>query len=464
MPKVTIIGAGSLGFSRKLMIDILSYPELSDTQFSLMDVEPKRLEYAGKIADRIMQEGGYDKASWTATLDRREALKGADYVIVAILVGGYEAIELDVDIPMKYGVDQSISDTIGPGGVFRALRTIPQINGMCEDVVDICPDALILNYTNPMAILSWAVFDGVPEAKYIGLCHSVQGTANQWANRLDIPIAECNYQVAGTNHLAWFLKFEHKGEDLLPKIREKAVDPAVWKGDTTRCEYVKHFSHPVTESSGHNSEYAPWWRKNKKALARYCPDQPWNGRHAYIKELYDRPDWQDRMAKMASGETPMDLSRSHEYGSRIVHASWTNQPTLVYGSVPNTGLITNLPNGCAVEVPCYIDGNGIQPQFIGALPPQCAALNRMNINVQELTVRAALDTDPEAAFHAIAYDPLTAAVLTLDEIRDMVAEMFEAEAKFIPQFDGKALQRKVQLWSLNTPEDVEVHVDPGEAE
>jgi len=462
MPKVTIVGAGSLGFSRKLMIDILSYPELSDSHFSLVDTDAKRLGYAGQIAERILREGKYDKASWSATQDRRDALKDADYVIVAILVGGYEAIVLDVDIPMKYGVDQSISDTLGPGGVFRALRTVPQLNAICQDVVDVCPTALILNYTNPMAMLSWAVFDGVPEAKYIGLCHSVQGTASQWASRLGVPIGECNYLVAGTNHLAWFLKFEHRGVDMLPKIREKALDPAVWKGDTTRCEYVKHFGYPVTESSGHNSEYAPWWRKNSKALARYCPDQPWNGRHAYIKELYDRPDWEETMGKMASGETPMSLARSQEYGSRIVHASWTNQPTLVYGSVPNTGLITNLLRGCAVEVPCYIDGNGIQAQYIGDLPAQCAALNRMNVNVQELAVRAALDTDAEAAFHAIAYDPLTSAVLTLDEIREMVAEMFEAEAKFIPQFEGRGLERKPQLWHLNTPEDIEMHVDPGE--
>jgi len=464
MPKITIIGAGSLGFSRKLMIDILSYPELSDSSFALTDIDPKRLDYAGQIAERILREGGYDNASWTATMDRREALKDADYVIVAILVGGYPAIELDVDIPMKHGVDQSISDTVGPGGVFRALRTVPAINGICEDVVDVCPKALVLNYTNPMAILSWAVFEGVPDAKYIGLCHSVQGTAGQWAKRLEVPLGEVNYLVAGTNHLAWFLKFEHRGVDLLPRIRDKALDPGVWNGDTTRCEYVKHFGYPVTESSGHNSEYAPWWRKNETSMSRYCPDQPWNGRSAYIKELYARPDWQETMRKMASGETPMNFNRSHEYGSRIVHASWTNQPTLVYGSVPNTGLITNLPDGCAVEVPCTIDGNGIQPQYIGALPPQCVALNRLNVNVQELAVKAALHTDAEAAFAAIAYDPLTAAVLNLDQIREMVAEMFEAEAKFIPQFEGKGLDRKPQLWQANAPAEVEMHVDPGEQE
>ncbi len=465
MAKVVIIGAGSLGFSRKLMIDVLSYPELRDTEFGLVDIDATRLKYACKIADRIFQEGGYDKASYTATMDRREVLPGADYVIIAILVGGYKAIEMDVDIPMKYGVDQSISDTVGPGGVFRALRTVPHINGVCRDVVELCPDALILNYTNPMAILSWAVFEGVPEARYIGLCHSVQGTANQWANRLGVPIGECNYLAAGTNHLAWFLKFEHKGEDMLPRIRQKALDPAVWKGDTTRCEYVKHFGYPVTESSGHNSEYAPWWRKNKKCLERYCPqDMDWNGRSGFIKELFARPDWEERMRKMAEGETELNLKRSQEYGSRIIHASYVNQPTVVYGSTPNTGLITNLLEGCAVEVPCTIDGNGIQPHYIGALPPQCAALNRMNINVQELAVKAALETDAEAAFAAIAYDPLTAAVLTLDEIRDMTAEMFEAEAEFIPQFEGKALQRKPQLWSVHTPENVERHVDPGEEE
>ena len=465
MANVTIIGAGSLGFSRKLMIDILSYPELSDSHFSLMDVDPKRLEYAGRIADRVLREGGYDKASWSATADRREALKDADFVIIAILVGGIEAISLDVDIPMKYGVDQSISDTVGPGGVMRTLRTAPPILDVCRDVAELSPKALILNYTNPMAIISWAVAEAVPEARYIGLCHSIQGTIRQWANRLDVPYEEIAYVVGGTNHLAWVLKYEHNGVDLLPRIREKAVDPTVYKGDTVRCEYVKHFGYPITEASGHNSEYAPWFRKTPEALKKYCPDMPWNGRSGYIKELFDRPDWEQRMEQMASGEEPLNLSRSHEYGSRIVHAAWTGEPELIYGSVPNRGLIPNLLEGCSVEVPCHIDRNGIQPIPVGPLPPQCAALNRMNINVQELTVRAVLDTDPEAAFQAIAYDPLTAAVLTLDEIRAMAIELFEAEAKFIPQFNGRKPEARPEVWrSIVDEQEVEVHVDPGEEE
>ncbi|MDC7239587.1 MAG: alpha-glucosidase/alpha-galactosidase, partial [Spirochaetales bacterium] len=279
MANIVIIGAGSLVFSSRLTADILTWPALEDSSFTLVDVDEDRLGYSEQIVQRIFREGNYTKASVRATMDRREALKGADYVIVSILVGGYEAIEKEIDIPAKYGIDQCIGDTLTPGGIMRCLRTLPVMNDIVRDVMEICPKAHVLNYTNPMGMLSWGVLDDQPELSYVGLCHSVQGTAEEWTKRLEVPFDEVNYQCSGINHQAWFTRFEHKGEDLLPRIRDLALKPEIWYGDTTRMEYVKHFGHPVTESSGHVSAYNWWFRKTPETIARYCQDNysEWNG-------------------------------------------------------------------------------------------------------------------------------------------------------------------------------------------
>jgi alpha-galactosidase len=418
------------------MLDILSFPALKDSHFALVDTDAKRLDYAKRIAERIVREGKFP-ATFEATADRREALAGADYVIIAILHGGIEVISQDIDIPMKYGVDQCIGDTLGPGGVFRALRTIPVMVDMARDVEELCPEALVLNYTNPMAMLCWSMYQ-MTDISLVGLCHSVQGTTRMLAKWAGVPPDEIDYYVAGINHQAWVLQIHHQGLDLYPEILRKLEDPACYKSQTTSCELCKHFDYFVTEGSGHNSEYVPWMRKRPDLRRKFCPDgSTWNGEPGFIKTLYgsDRAHWEADMEKIVTDPAPMVFDRSLEYGAHIINACETDVPLRFNGNVPNTGLITNLPEGCCVEVPCLADKSGLHPTFVGELPTQLAAINRTNINVQQLAVEAALRGDRRAAFHAVALDPLTAAVCSLDEIQAMVDEMFAAEAQWLPQFE-----------------------------
>ena len=434
MPRIAFIGAGSLLFSRRLMIDILTFPDLRDSTFALMDTDPKRLDYARRVAERILSEGDFP-ASVEATTDRRQALKGADYVVIMILVGGVEAIHPDIEIPLRYGVDQCIGDTLGPGGVFRALRTIPVIIDICRDMEELCPEAWLLNYTNPMAMLCWAM-NRATAIKNVGLCHSVQGTAFQLATIIGASIHEISYWVAGINHQAWFLEYKWKGQDAYPLVRQRMQDPLVYSTETTRAELLKHLGYFVTESSGHASEYTPWFRKRPDLLHKYTPGGGWNGGTAFILQLYeaDRADYEAELERAASGQEPLAIYRSEEYASHIINSLHTGQPCRINGNVRNDGLITNLPQGACVEVPCFVDKHGINPCFVGDLPPQCAALNRSNIAVQEMAMSAALSGDRRLAFHAVAADPLTAAVLSLEEIQQMVDEMFAAEARWLPQF------------------------------
>ena len=437
MARIAFIGAGSLVFARRLIADILSFPELKEATFALMDIDAKRLDYTRRVADRIVREGG-SPAQVEVTTDRREALRGADYVITMFQVGALEVIRHDIEIPLKYGVDQCIGDTLGPGGVFRSLRTIPVMVDICRDMEEICPDAWLLNYTNPMAMNCWAV-NKTSGVRNVGLCHSVQGTA-QWLSALagvpDEHRNEVSHWVAGINHQSWFLELRWKGQDLYPVLRSKIDEQAVYNLDTTRFEMLKHLGYFPTESSGHNSEYLPWFRKRPEILRKYTPGGGWNGGTGFILQLYgrDREDEEKELERMASGEEPLNLKRSEEYGSYIIHSLETGTPCRINGNVANTGLITNLPEGCCVEVPCYVDKHGINPCFVGDLPPHLAAINRSNIAVQELAVRAALDADRDMAFYAVALDPLTAAALSLEEIRQMVDEMFKAEAEWLPYF------------------------------
>jgi alpha-galactosidase len=287
----------------------------------------------------------------------------------------------------------------------------------------------------------------VPELKLVGLCHSVQHTTEQWAKRLEVPLAEVEFACAGLNHQAWITRFQHDGRDLLPAIRELAVDPALWHRDTSRMEYVKHFGYPVTEASGHNSEYSAWFRKRPELVAAYCPGGSWNGGSGFIKELYNRPDWRAVMAAMADGSQPISLARSLEYGSRIVAALSGGEPALIYGNVINGECIANLPADACVEVACRVDAGGIVPQRFGELPTQLAAINQTQINVQRLAVIAALETDPERVFQAMALDPLTGAVATLDDIRAMTRELLAAHAEWLPAFAGRPLDAKPRLAS-----------------
>ncbi len=439
MRKVTIIGAGSLVFSSRLTADILTHASLADTHFALVDVDAERLEYAGRIVERIKRDGGYGGASFSLHHERdAAALEGASAVIISILVGGYEAIEAEIDIPRGYGVDQAIGDTLTPGGIMRCLRTLPEVVAIGRDVMKYCPTAWVLNYTNPMAMLCWGMARAVPGIRLVGLCHSVQHTTAQWAKRLDVPIAEVDYLCAGLNHQAWLLRFMHGSNDLLPRIRQLAVDPTLWKRDTSRMEYIKHFGYPVTEASGHNSEYSPWFRKRAELVAAYCPGGSWNGGSGFIKELYNRPDWRAVMEAMADGSQPISLERSHEYGSLIVNALAGGDETIIYGNVINEGRIRNLPSDACVEVPCRVTPAGIEALPVGDLPDHLAAINLTQINVQRLAVRAALESDPELVFQAMAMDPLTGAVCTLDDIRALTRELMAAHRRWLPAFEGRA--------------------------
>ncbi len=465
MAKVVVIGGGSLVFAGGLTRDILSYEAMRETEFVYVDIDPVRLDLGVKYAQRIIDEGKYVGASVSGTLDRRQALKGADYVIISILVGGYDAIEKEIDIPMKYGINQCIGDTLTPGGIMRCLRTLPELIAMGRDMEELCPGALVLNYTNPMSMLSWGFQDACPDLQYVGLCHSVQGTSGEWVRRLGVEAADVNYVCAGINHQAWFLRFEANGEDQLPRIRELATDPGIWSGDSARMEYLKHFGYPVTESSGHVSEYNWWFRKDESTIDQYCDSENagWNGRPGFIKELYNRPDWREQMEKRVSDPEPLNLDRGLEYGSRIIHAVETGAAELIHGNVKNNGLIANLPAAAVVEVPIHVDKNGLQPIRVGALPPHLAAINRAQIAVQELAVRSVLERDPEMVFQAMALDPLCAMSCTLDQIRAMTCELMSAHRDYVSIFDG-AIPADRLIMHTRKQKDKEEHIDPGQAD
>lgn len=437
MSKIVIIGAGSHVFSRNLITDFLSYPELRDCTITLMDIDKERLGRITAFANRVVDQHGF-KTKIESTTSRRAALEGADYVIVSIRVGGFEANRLDLEIPAKYGIKQAIGDTIGPGGVFYGLRHIPVLLDICRDMEELCPDAWLINYTNPMAMLCWAMND-FTRIKNLGLCHSVQGTAAELARYIDAPINEISYWVAGINHMAWFLEFKWRGEDAYPLLREKFKDPNIyskpdahWAGpDIVRVEIFKAFGYFNTESSQHMSEYVPYFMKRPELFERFKLVYHLDN----MKEIEKRRMEQEgEMRRMISSDEKIPILRSQEYCSYIIHSMETGKPRRINANVKNDGLITNLPQRCCVEVPCLVDKNGIHPCRVSDLPPQCAALNRTNINVQELGVLAAVEKDKTLAFQAILLDPLTSAMLTIDEIRSMVDEMFEAESRYLEGF------------------------------
>jgi alpha-galactosidase len=435
MAEIAIIGAGSRVFAEAMVRDTLSFPALHDSTFRLMDIDAEPLGYMETIARKMIDHAGHS-ATVVATTDRREALDGADFVVVAVLVGGREPLAWDIDIPLKHGVDQCIGDTMGPGGIFRAMRTIPVMVEIAEDMEDLCPDALMLNYTNPMSMLCEAVRDETG-TRVVGLCHSVQAAHRELARAIGEPPEDCISWVAGVNHQAWVLEFKCRGQDAYPRIRQAATDDEEWfKGNTTRVEMLRHLGYYVTESSGHNSEYNPWFRKRPDLIERY-QGEGFNGETAYIKKLYstDRNQYMGALRARAEREEPHDLSRGHEYGAYIMNALVTGDPFRFNGTVENAGLIANLPWGCSVEVPCYAEKGHVRPCCVGDLPPQLAALNGMVVNSASLAVEAALAGDRDLLYWAVAYDPLTAAALSLQEIRDMVDEMFEAEKHLMPTFE-----------------------------
>jgi len=436
MPKITIIGGGSRIFARSVIRDSLALPALRDSTFCLMDIDSEALGYMETIAGRMIEQAQAD-AVVEVTTEREAALRGADYVVVSILVGGYEPIRAEIDIPLKYGVEQCIGDTMGPGGIFRACRTVPVLVDIARDVEELCPDAYVLNYTNPMSMCCEGVRRET-DVKLVGLCHSVQGAHEELAEIIGEDPSHCSSWVAGINHTAWVLQYTCRGEDAYPRIREAARTNEEWRRDNrTRVEMLRRLDYYVTESSGHNSEYNPWFRKRPDLLEKFA-GEGFNGETGYVKKLYStrRGVHMGQMREAAEQAEPYDMTPSHEYGAFIINALETGEPFRFNGTVENAALITNLPEGCSVEVPCFADKAGIHPCHVGKLPPQLAALNNMQVNSVQMGLRAALTGDKDLLYWAIAYDPLTAAVLSMAEIEQMVDEMYEAEKSLMPRFGG----------------------------
>ena len=425
MANIAIVGAGS-GFGKRLSVDILAHEALREGRISLVDINAESAQHVAEwVGALVKQLDAAVEVTWTA--DRREALEGTDYVVVAIAVGGrayagspyYE----EVMVPAEYGVEQSVADTVGVGGVFRTLRTAPEMLRVCDDMETLCPDALLLNYTNPMAMLCWAMAEAT-DIDAVGLCHSVQGTTHQLASYIGKPRDEVSAWVAGINHMSWFLELLWNGEDAYPLLQAAYEDPEIRAKDPVRMEIFRQFGFYVTESTTHMSEYVPWFRKRAELREQFALKERRPAKEAEAS----RWDWQDPdFLAQVSGEKPIEVRASHEYASGIINAMETGDVFRFNGNVPNDGIITNLPEECCVEVPCFVDADGVHPCVVGDLPPQLAAMNRSNIVVQGLTVEAVLEEDREKAVHACMLDPLTAAVCSLAEIREMCDRLFEAE-------------------------------------
>ncbi len=432
MTKVTFLGAGSTVFARQLITDILHIEGLDEGTFALVDIDAPRLEMAHQLAEKLVARSNKNWKVQSST-DRREVLAGSDFLINTIEVAGLANVRHDYDIPKKYGVDQCIGDTIGPGGIFKALRTGPDWLAILHDAEQFCPNALVLNYTNPMSILTLAALTATTMPT-VGLCHSVQGTSKQLAGYLDVPYEELEWRCAGLNHNAWFTVLRYRGEDMYPRLRERAQQKDIYEQDPVRFEFMLHFGAFVTESSGHFSEYVPYFRKRPDAIEKYCRSGYLGGSGFYADNW---PTWRADNEKMVrewlDGTREIPYERSHEYGSNIIEAVTQHRPTVIYGNVLNTGLIDNLPSGC-VEVPCLVDRNGIQPTHFGALPEQLAAINRTHMGVHTLVRDALVHHDRQAAKYALMLDPLTAAVCTPAEISALFDEMWEAERPYLQAF------------------------------
>jgi alpha-galactosidase len=443
-PRIAFIGAGSTVFMKNIIGDILQLPALSAATIALMDINPERLSESEIVASILISTLGV-QARIEKFTDQRKALQEADFVIVAFQIGGYEPCTVtDFEVPKKYDLRQTIADTLGVGGIMRGLRTVPHLWKICEDMLDVCPEAIMLQYVNPMAINTWAIAEKYPQIRQVGLCHSVQGTAAELAHDLDLPVEEIRYRAAGINHMAFYLQFEHRQKDgsyvdLYPALKKGYAEGRFPKPSISnpRCpnkvryEMLKRLGYFVTESSEHFAEYTPYFIKQGRddlierfgiPLDEYpkrCIEQVarWKGE----AEAYRKAD-------------KIEVRASHEYASAIVNSVWTGEPSVIYGNLRNNGCITSLPAACAAEVPCLVDDRGIQPTFIGELPPQLTALIRTNINVQELTVRAMMTENRDHIYHAAMMDPHTAAELDLQQIWDLVDDLIAAHGAWLPDW------------------------------
>ncbi len=439
MTKITFVGAGSTIFMQNIVGDALLTPALANSHFALMDIDPVRLAESEAVAKAMIRSVGTGATVSTHT-DRRAALDGADFVITAFQVGGYEPCTVtDFEIPKQYGLRQTIADTLGVGGIMRGLRTVPVLWGVAQDMMQLCPNATLLQYVNPMAINTWALAERFPALKHVGLCHSVQNTVEELAHDLDLPKADIHYKVAGINHVAFFLKLEHEGRDIYPALRlgyhagNLPKPPLLMPRcpNKVRYEVMDHLGYFCTESSEHFAEYVPWFIKD--------------GRNDLIEQfsipLDEYPtrcveqvaNWKEQAKTLTDGRD-IEVTRSHEFAADLMNAIVTDTPYTAYGNLPNTGQIPQLPLGAAVETPCLVDSNGVQPSVVMDIPPQLIALMRTQINVQELTVRALTEENPEHIYHAAMMDPHTAAELDLRQIRSLVTDLLSAHGDWLPDW------------------------------
>lgn len=443
-PRIAFIGAGSTVFMKNIIGDVLQRPALAGATIALMDINPERLAESEIVASKLVATLGVPAKIETHS-DQRRALDKADFVVVAFQIGGYEPCTVtDFEVPKKYGLRQTIADTLGIGGIMRGLRTVPHLWSICEDMLAVCPNAIMLQYVNPMAINTWAIAEKYPTIRQVGLCHSVQGTAYELARDLDIPVEEIRYRAAGINHMAFYLNFEHRQADgsyrnlypeLLKGYREgRFPKPSHWNPrcpNKVRYEMLTRLGYFVTESSEHFAEYTPYFIKEGREDLIEKYGIPLDEYPKRCVEQIER--WKSEAAAYKAADK-IEVKASHEYASSIVNSVWTGEPSVIYGNVRNNGCITSLPENCAAEVPCLVDNNGIQPTFIGALPPQLTALIRTNINVQELTVQALMTENREHIYHAAMMDPHTAAELDLDQIWAMTNDLLAAHGDWLPEW------------------------------
>ncbi|HEV7253980.1 MAG TPA: alpha-glucosidase/alpha-galactosidase [Mesorhizobium sp.] len=443
-PVVAFIGAGSTVFMKNIVGDVLQRPALAGAEIRLMDIDPRRLAESELVAGKLVSSLGVP-ATVRSFDDQRRALDGAHFVVVAFQIGGYEpATVTDFEVPKRFGLRQTIADTLGVGGIMRGLRTVPHLWKICADMREVCPQAILLQYVNPMAINTWAIAEKYPDIRQVGLCHSVQGTAWELARDLDVPVEEIRYRAAGINHMAFYLAFEHRQPDgsyrdlypdLLRGYREgRFPKPSHWNArcpNKVRYEMFSRLGYFVTESSEHFAEYTPYFIKRDRPDLIEKFGVPLD---EYPRRCVEQIEsWKSQAEAFRRAER-IEVSPSKEYASAVLNSVWTGEPSVVYGNVRNNGAITSLPENCAVEVPCLVDASGIQPTVVGALPPQLTALIRTNLNVQELTVAALMTEKIEHIHHAAMLDPHTAAELDLDQIWALVDDLLAAHGDWLPEW------------------------------
>jgi alpha-galactosidase len=452
-PKIAFIGAGSTVFMKNIIGDVLQRPALSGATVSLMDIDKGRLDESAIVANKLVTTLGV-KAKIETTMNQRAALDKADFVVTAFQVGGYDPCTItDFEVPKKYNLRHTIADTLGVGGIMRGIRTVPHLWSICEDMLQVCPNAILMQYVNPMAINTWAIAEKYPTIKQVGLCHSVQGTAHELARDLDIPDDEIRYRAAGINHMAFYLKFEHRQKDgtykdLYPELLKgyragKIPKPSEWNErcpNKVRYEMLTRLGYFVTESSEHFAEYTPYFIKEGRPDLIEKFGIPLD---EYPKRCIEQVARWKSEAKSYREANTIEVKQSKEYASAIMNSVVTGEPSVIYGNLRNNGCITSLPANCAVEVPCLVDSSGIQPTYIGALPPQLTALMRTNINVQELTVAALMTENREHIYHAAMLDPHTAAELDLDQIWSLTDDLLAAHGDWLPKWARVPGKKKV---------------------